>query len=271
MRDDRSGRRSVLDVGGFTDVDARDAGAYIRYLDAGAGGRQPGKAASYVAQGIGPGMAVLDLGCGLGDDVRALAALVGPAGRVAGVDSSRAMVAEAIRRGVPSNAEVVAASAYALPFAETTFDACRAERVLQHLERPDDAVDELRRVLKPGGSLIVIDHDWESLAVSGGDPVLTRRIVSAFAESFASGSVGRDNAAIMRRARFRDVDASGGVTSLPFEPARTFVLLPAMAFAAARGDITSEEADAWIASLDAAERRGEFAYAVSAFAVIGRR
>jgi ubiquinone/menaquinone biosynthesis C-methylase UbiE len=49
------------------------------------------------------GYHLLDVGCGLGDDVRALAEQVGPAGRVAGVDSSETMIAEARKRLVGMN------------------------------------------------------------------------------------------------------------------------------------------------------------------------
>jgi len=43
---------------------------------------------------VRPGDRVLDVGCGLGDDVRALAALVGPSGRAVGIDASEATIAK---------------------------------------------------------------------------------------------------------------------------------------------------------------------------------
>jgi SAM-dependent methyltransferase len=271
MREHRDELGPGLDLAGFTDVDAGDAGAFIGYLDAGAAWRQSGKSRSYEVQGLAAGMTVLDLGCGTGEDVRALAPLVGPAGQVHGVDSSRALVAEAHRRGVPANAAIVAASAYALPFAAATFDAARAERVLQHLERPHEALVELYRVLKPGGSLLVIDHDWETLAVSGGDAAVTQRIVAAFAASLASGTVGREHPALLHGAGFRELQVAEGITGLPHDLALTFVLLPAVTSARTRGEITSEEGDAWLAALGEANRRGEFAYGVHASAVVARR
>jgi SAM-dependent methyltransferase len=265
------GVETFLDLGGFTDVDARDARAYIGYLDAVATLRGPGKTASYAFQGITAGMSVLDLGCGTGEDVRTLAELVGPTGRVVGVDSSREMIAEAIRRGIPANAAFSDASVYALPFPEATFDACRAERVLQHLERPDDALRDMRRVLRPAGSLLAIDHDWETLTVMGGDERLTERIVSLLAGSFANGAVGRNHATLLQQAGFRDVRVLAGVTTLPFGLAYTLVLRSATGYATARGAIAAEEAVAWTASLLAANRVGAFAYSVDAFTAIGWR
>ena len=47
---------------------------------------------------LAPGQHVLDVGCGTGDDARDMAAIVGPGGKVVGLDNSQAMVDEAKRR-----------------------------------------------------------------------------------------------------------------------------------------------------------------------------
>ena len=99
----------------FNDADAADGRALIEYLDNATRNSAQTKAATYAAQHLSPGMRVLDAGCGTGDDVRAIAEIVGPAGHVTGVDSSRTMIEEARVRGVPANAAFVAADAGALP------------------------------------------------------------------------------------------------------------------------------------------------------------
>jgi ubiquinone/menaquinone biosynthesis C-methylase UbiE len=86
---------------------------------------------------------VLDVGAGAGDDLRALAELVSPGGRVVGVDLN------------PTSAEVQRADACALPFADGTFDACRCDRTLQHVADPQKALAEMVRVTKPGGTVVV--------------------------------------------------------------------------------------------------------------------
>ena len=260
---------AALNLGGFTNVDAGDAAAFIRYLEAGCVLREAGKADSYTFQGVTAGMSVLDVGCGTGEDVRDLSALVGPTGSVVGVDNSHAMVADAQRRGVPMNAAFLAASAYALPFADASFDACRAERVLQHLERPAEALSEMCRILQPRGSVFVIDHDWETLVITGGDAQIARRVVGAFVESLANGAIGSSLESALRTAGFRETAAVSRITTLPFALACTFVLHPAIGCATARGVITPAQGEAWIASLEEAERGGTFAYAVRAFAVLG--
>jgi SAM-dependent methyltransferase len=99
---------------------------------------------------------VLDVGCGPGTD----AALLGP-GRVVGLDPSSAMCQRARARGVT----VCGGDAVALPFTDETFDACRADRVLQHLTNPTEAIHELIRVTRRGGRIVVADPDQETLTI----------------------------------------------------------------------------------------------------------
>lgn len=95
------------------------------------------------------GARLLDLGCGTGFTLTQL-----PRGvRAIGLDYSRAALGLARRRA--SGAELVRGSAYALPFANGSFDAILALDVLEHLERDLDAARELRRVLAPGGVAII--------------------------------------------------------------------------------------------------------------------
>lgn len=97
---------------------------------------------------------LLDLGCGKGRFARRLEAA---GARVVGLDLSAGMLAEA--RGVGR----VRGSARALPFACGSFDAVVAIEVFEHLGDIDAAIVEIRRVLKPGGRLIVIDKNAGSL------------------------------------------------------------------------------------------------------------
>src|SRR5205823_6358406 len=89
---------------------------------------------------LAPGMRVLELGCGTGEDSRALAELVGPEGAVVGIDASEAMITVARERsegsGLPVSFHVGDAMELDLP--TDSFDAVRCERLLIHV--PDPAV-----------------------------------------------------------------------------------------------------------------------------------
>lgn len=99
---------------------------------------------------------VLDVGCGPGDDVLALGAQ-----RCVGVDRSAVMCARARQRG----ANVVRAVAEDLPFRDSTFSGVRADRTLQHVDDPVVALQELVRVVQPGGPVVIVDPDQESLVI----------------------------------------------------------------------------------------------------------
>ncbi|MDN5853427.1 MAG: methyltransferase domain-containing protein [Actinomycetia bacterium] len=159
------------------------------------------------------GHAVLDVGCGTGDDVRAMAGFVGPAGRVVGLDTSITMVAEARRRAAGLGLPVAfgVGDAHALPFAAASFDACRADRVLQHLARPRHAAAEMARVLRPGGRVVVCEPDWRRLVVEHPDPVLTGRLLGFRAAGLAAPSVGGRLGRLLRAAGLAQVS----VTAVP--------------------------------------------------------
>jgi 2-polyprenyl-6-hydroxyphenyl methylase/3-demethylubiquinone-9 3-methyltransferase len=108
---------------------------------------------------LGPvrGLQILDLGCGKG---RFAAALAAEGARVIGLDRSRAMLAGASGAGIAR----VRGSARRLPLPSAAFDGAIAVEVFEHLPETaiDDVAGELRRVLRPGGTLAIIDKNAAS-------------------------------------------------------------------------------------------------------------
>lgn len=106
---------------------------------------------------VKPGERALDLCCGTGDVTFALAAA---GARATGVDFTRAMLDEAERRrsaaGV-GNVEFVQGDALNLPFADGTFDVVTISYGLRNLADFERGLREMRRVLAPGGRLVVLD------------------------------------------------------------------------------------------------------------------
>ena len=111
---------------------------------------------------LDPGWAIGDLGCGTGMVSESLAPFVA---RVVAVDSSAAMLAAARTRLAPAkNVEVRAGELEALPIDDGELDAALLFLVLHYVAEPAAALAEARRVLRPGGRLLVIDmapHDRE--------------------------------------------------------------------------------------------------------------
>ena len=137
--------------------EADDPQSFVDYLDSASRAVQQFNQLGDQAQDIREGDAILDLGCGPGDDTRRLALLVGATGRVVGVDSSEAMIAEARRRAEGSGlpVEYRIGNVQGLEFTDGEFDGCRAERVFQHLPDPAQALAELVRVTRPGGRIVI--------------------------------------------------------------------------------------------------------------------
>lgn len=112
-----------------------------------------------------PGMALLDAGCGPGGITVGLAKCVHPR-HVTAIDiepEQLTLAKERAREHKAGNIKFEEASIFNLPYADNTFDAVFMSAVLSNLQRPDQAMTELFRVLKPGGIAGLNEFD------SGGD------------------------------------------------------------------------------------------------------
>ena len=111
-----------------------------------------------------PGSRVLEVGCGVGAQTVILAAN-SPQTHFTSIDASPVSVAAAqaaVRRAGFSNVTFQAADIFKLPFPEASFDHVFVCFVLEHLRQPEEALRRLRAVLKPGGTLTVIEGDHGS-------------------------------------------------------------------------------------------------------------
>lgn len=107
---------------------------------------------------------VLEAGCGVGAQTKIIASR-NPDSNFISVDLSEESIKEA-RRMVQSenisNVEIQQANIYNLPFKDETFDSAIVCFVLEHLNNPFQALTELKRVIKKGGTLIAIEGDHGS-------------------------------------------------------------------------------------------------------------
>jgi ubiquinone/menaquinone biosynthesis C-methylase UbiE len=168
-----------------------------------------------------PDLRVLDAGCGTG--LYAVGLLrTGLALRIAAVDASAGMLrvarAKAAARGL-AGACFGRADVTRLPFSNGAFDAVVAAGLVPNLEHPQRAFPELRRVLAPGGTLLVVEIDRESMSPGTRlffrTMILGYRCVSALAPRFRFAedwSLRRSTVALgeltglLRRAGFQRID-----------------------------------------------------------------
>jgi ubiquinone/menaquinone biosynthesis C-methylase UbiE len=112
--------------------------------------------------GIGPGMRVLDVGCGAGDVSLLAARLVGASGEVVGVDREPQMVEAACRRAhdlALANVRFVEGDFREVGAAEGVFDAAVGRLVLMYQADAADAVQRLTRAVRPGGFVLFQEYD----------------------------------------------------------------------------------------------------------------
>ncbi|MCO4771741.1 MAG: methyltransferase domain-containing protein [Deltaproteobacteria bacterium] len=116
-----------------------------------------GTSADYICDlaEIGPGDHVLDLGTGTGLGVRTAARRTGSTGRVVGLDLSPGLIEVAKRHTESEWCEYVVGDAEDLPFEAETFDVVFTYCAVAHFPRLDVALSQMRRVLKPGGRVVV--------------------------------------------------------------------------------------------------------------------
>ena len=260
----------------WTSVDHTvDPAHYINYLDNASTMEffQAYKRESYTLMNLREGHYALDVGCGAGDDVLAMAQIVGKTGRVVGIDNSATMIAEAKIRAeeVDAQVEFRLEDAHKLEFADNTFNGCRADRVFQHLKEPEQALSEMIRVARRGAWIVISEPDWETLVVDMPNKPLTRKILNHFCDETQSGWIGRE--------LFR-LFTSTGLLNISIIP-RTVVLtdyaianeLFSFKVTAEKvqkaGHITESESVEWCEYLTNASEAGRFFCAVTGFLGIG--
>ena len=219
---------------------------------------------------------VLDVGCGLGHEVRRLAQHVGPQGRVVGIDANPAMITEARRRAagldLPISFDVGDAHQVGLPAG--SFDLCRTERVLRYVDRPEAVMAQMVRLARPGGSVLVFDFDSDQTVVDAPDSVLVRRIADVLDAAVPHPWIGRQLFRLFHRAGLRDVRVVPH--ALCFSGAAWFAFYQQLNQgtidrAEQAGQLSASEAAAWWASLERTAEAQTFFSAVLGFIAAGRK
>ena len=230
---------------------------------------------SLVRLALQSGEAVLDVGCGTGVFLPGLAAIVGPAGRVVGMDHSAAFLADAGKRladaSLADRVELIEGDAHQLPFADATFDVAHCERVLMHLLDPARAIAEMRRVVRPGGRVVMAEVYPAGARVAHPDPEAEQLISAQLVSGMRNTSMGIELRGLVVEAGFTDV--SGEVVgyfeeTLDQDEAEEWSL-GARALAA-RGDLDPARAEAAILAMEDRRSRGAHCGLAVIFVVSGR-
>ncbi len=191
------------------------------------------KAYAVMVADVRPGQKVLDIAGGTGDLALAFAPRVGPGGCVVHTDINEAMLREGRDRLLDAGQVLptTVCDAEQLPFADASFDLVTVAFGLRNMTHKDQALQEMNRVLKPGGKLLVLEfskiarpltkiYDWYSFNVLPRLGKLVANDDSSYrylAESIRMHPDQNELKALMHKGGFGHVDyhnLTGGVVAL---------------------------------------------------------
>lgn len=223
------------------------------------------RARSYELLGLRSGDAAVDVGCGAG---RAVAELLDSGVKAVGVDVSEEMI-EVARQRWPQ-ADLRVGDACALPLHDGEVAGYRADKVFHELADPARALAEARRVLGPGGRIVLIGQDWDTFVIDSDDPVLTRTIVHGRADLVADPRSARRYRNLLLDAGFADVEVE--VHTGVFTDGTMLGMLTGIAEAVrVAGVIAAEQYEAWTAEQARRAEQGRLFLALPLFVASATR
>jgi SAM-dependent methyltransferase len=221
------------------------------------------------------GQTLLDVGAGTGRVAIEMAHRVGANGRVVALEPSAPLGAfaraAAQRSGVGDILDWRTGRADALPFPDAAFDRSFCRWVLLHVDAAETAVREMRRVARPGGRVMCVEADWETVTVYPGERTLTRRILNFCSDRHIEGWSGRRLVPLLRACGLANVsvepvvivdDASEGPQWVRFLHQRAEM-------AAAAGALSEAEAAAWREAIDRAVANQRYFFSLTQLVVWG--
>jgi SAM-dependent methyltransferase len=168
--------------------------------------------ADFLLPHLTPAAVLVDVGCGDGELTVDLAASVRS---VTGIDVDEADIAAARTRAEGEgalNAAFRVGDVYDLGMPGATADAVLAHSVLEALERPGDALAEMRRILRPGGVVGVASVEYDGLVLEGPRPDLLRAFydirMQLWRRDGADPYLGRRLRGLLSEGGFADVEAT---------------------------------------------------------------
>ena len=212
------------------------------------------------------GKHVLDVGSGNGIFAREILEVVGELGHVCGVDNSEPMVS--MGTALCPRGQFLQSDATDLPVADSSFDVVTASQLLCFVSAVDRALSEMFRALKPGGRLVILDSDWESLVWNCSDRSLMNRVLQLMTGVFADSHVPRTLSRRLIAAGFQITNRST-LSVLNWEPDEDTYAKQIMGFLGpmmeSSDDFTKDDWEAWSKDQKATAEAGEFMFSVSRY------
>jgi len=207
---------------GITTADADAASSSAQHFDGAFGRRFATKALDALV--VVRGARVLDVGCGTGIFARLAAHVAGTAGRVVGVDPSAVAIDAARSIDITSNVEWLRDDVASLPFEDGHFDVVACQHALHRFDDRVHVVEEMRRVLGPGGRLGITT--WGPIEENPAFAVQLDAAVKAGFEDSGIVDVLLDAFSLHRSEDLADLAEQAGLDDVTVRTVRMLVALP---------------------------------------------
>lgn len=213
---------------------------------------------------------ILDVGCGTGHLLEVCDRSLKTSHHTAvkpsfyGIDLSQYLITNAKQR-FPSY-EFEAGDATQMPYPDETFDLVYIAAVLAHVPSAVDILKEMVRVTKKGGTIAVLDQDFETAVLYPGDKLLTRAVLNAAADYWSDGWMGRKVPSLLKHLGLSRITIDARVRidrhfDKPFfERIRNWVV---------EAGLPAEQADQWFTELCQQADVDEFLFTRNWYAVAG--
>ena len=215
------------------------------------------------------GERIIEVGCGPGLLVHDLATEVGAEGRVVGVDTSLPMLQLAERRCADlPQVELVEGDATNLAADDATFDAVACIQVLLYIADVDRVLDEMRRVLKPGGRIVIMETDWRGAVLNSTTSALTDKMMAGWDQSVPSPNLPVRLGPLLRQHGFTAVrvEAIPILSTSYVEKGFSMAMMTQFARLAREGGTVSEaESQDWLNELEHLGAEDAYFFCVNRF------
>jgi arsenite methyltransferase len=224
---------------------------------------------------LNPGERVLDVGSGPGFLASEIGEVVGPSGQVCGIDISETLlkIAEARCAHQPW-VEFRQSDAASLPYPDNYFDIVISTQVLEYVTDVYTVLIELDRVLRPGGRVVLLDTDWDSIVWNTTDAARMNRILSVWDEHAADPHLPRTLNRKLLQAGFQ-IDAQRIIPMFnPVFDQNTFsnrLIDLIVSFVSDKKGITHGEAMAWAEELRQRGEKEEYFFSLNRYLFIARK
>lgn len=215
------------------------------------------------------GERVLDLGCGMGLLTHDLALAVGEPGRVTAIDISQPMIQLAQNRceHLPQ-VELRVGSVEQLPDSDSSYDAITCTQLLLYIPDVAQVLGEMYRVLRPGGRVAIIETDWRGVLFNTMDEDFTRQLFEQWEASIPSPFLPGRLRQLLHQTGLHNIRVEAiPIVNTSYHPDNysagmaTYMLRTAVK----NGTVSPEQADAFLADLQARSKTNDYFFCVNRF------